>query len=203
MGKEEKSRHCLTVRVMWRRFWDALSWLGLWRREATLVLVGLDNAGKTTLLHVLRDNTFIQHMPTQKPAMETFAAGALTFKTFDLGGHQTAQRLWTEYAISADALVFLVDAADRDRLEEARVALGNLLSAAPATVPVLVLGNKIDAPGAVPEETLRQALGLYGGGDTVDAHALGVFMCSVRLRTGFREGFRWLEQTLSSDSANV
>ncbi|KAJ0091765.1 hypothetical protein Patl1_24921 [Pistacia atlantica] len=199
-------------------FYGVLASLGLWQKEAKILFLGLDNAGKTTLLHMLKDERLVQHQPTQHPTSEELSIGKIKFKAFDLGGHQIARRVWKDYyakvcwclSDSWEANIDNGSFADsasslpgRRGLQEAKRELDALLSdEALANVPFLILGNKIDIPYAASEDELRFHLGLTnfttGKGKVnlteSNVRPLEVFMCSIVRKMGYGDGFKWLSQ---------
>ncbi|XP_039803873.1 GTP-binding protein SAR1A-like [Panicum virgatum] len=145
----------------------------------------------------------VQHQPTQYPTSEELSIGKIKFKAFDLGGHRIARRVWKDYYAKVDAVVYLVDAYDKERFAESKKELDALLSDdSLATVPFLILGNKIDIPYAASEEELRYHMGLSnfttGKGNVnlgeSNVRPLEVFMCSIVSKMGYGEGFKWVSQ---------
>ncbi|KAG9392468.1 Secretion Associated Ras Related GTPase 1, C (SAR1C) [Carpediemonas membranifera] len=184
-------------------FLNMLSYLGLYNKKAKLVFLGLDNAGKTTLLHMLKDGKLVQHQPTLHPTNEEIRMGKITFSAFDLGGHKEARRIWQDYYAKCDAVIYIVDAADHERMQESADALRELLESEElAGVPFAILGNKIDRPDACSEPQFMQMINIHTTGKHATKEELGttrpieVFMCSILRKTGYAEGFRWIGQYL-------
>lgn len=142
-------------------------------------------------------------LPTLFPTSEGLRIGKIKFKAFDLGGSQIARRVWPDYYAKVDAVVYVVDACDKERFAESKRELDALLSdEALAMVPFLVLGNKIDLLHAASEDELQYHLGLTGlttGKGKVNladqtVRPLEMFMCSVVRKMGYGEGFKWMSQ---------
>ncbi|ELV11249.1 ADP-ribosylation factor-like protein 4D [Tupaia chinensis] len=120
-----------------------------------VVVIGLDSAGKTSLLYRLKFKEFVQSVPTkgfntEKIRVPLGGSRSITFQVWDVGGQEKLRPLWRSYTRRTDGLVFVVDAAETERLEEAKVELHRISRASDNQgVPVLVLANKQDQPGAL------------------------------------------------------
>jgi len=165
--------------------------LFVWRTKAKILFLGLDNAGKTTLLHVLSKHRLTISSPTTHASSEELRVGNVRFRAFDLGGHIQARRYWHDYFPEVNGIVFMIDVADKNRLGESRKELQKLMYDPQLDgVPILILGNKIDAEGAIGEDELREFIGIPHG--SILANSMRVCMCSVVHNQGFYDGFEWL-----------
>lgn len=173
-------------------FKNVLGYLGLYNKKANLMFLGLDNAGKSTLLHMLKNDKYTQTLPTGQPNSEELKMGNIRFNTFDLGGHETARKIWKDYFPAVDAIIFLIDSSDVKRFDEVKEELENILNSAElANIPIAILGNKIDKSGAVPEEDLKKSIDFYGL-TAKDNRPMELFMCSIVKKIGYSKALEWI-----------
>jgi GTP-binding protein SAR1 len=169
----------------------SFSWIfkttGLSTKKANLLIIGLDNSGKTTLLCLMAKDKILCHEPTSHPNKEELTIGNISFTAHDLGGHVAARRLWKLYYANTDCVLFMIDTTDYNRMDECRTELTRILSDSNGS-PVLVIGNKIDAPGACSKEQLSRYMGIDN-----DNPNIKLFMCSVVKRSGIQDAFKWLK----------
>jgi len=174
--------------------YKTLAKFGIFLKKGRLLVLGLDNAGKSTLLTVLLRDEVVPTAPTHQPVTDVIKIGHMKLRAVDMGGHEIARRMWAQYSHEADGIVYIVDAVDRDRFAEAALELHKLLAApslAPTT-PVLILANKVDLPHAAGQEELYYALGLDELTQAGSARPVGLYLCSIFERRGYMEGFDWL-----------
>jgi GTP-binding protein SAR1 len=142
-------------------FKSAFEWMGFFQKSANIIFLGLDNAGKTTLLYMLQQDRFTQTDSTIHPHQAEITIGNIRFNSYDLGGHWQARKTWTDYCGTVDGIIFMVDAQATQRLPEVKKELDSLLAMPELqNVPFVVFGNKIDMKGSLKEEELREVLSL-------------------------------------------
>eukprot|EP00442_Polarella_glacialis_P028759 CAMPEP_0115113196 /NCGR_PEP_ID=MMETSP0227-20121206/41183_1 /TAXON_ID=89957 /ORGANISM="Polarella glacialis, Strain CCMP 1383" /LENGTH=224 /DNA_ID=CAMNT_0002513091 /DNA_START=70 /DNA_END=744 /DNA_ORIENTATION=- len=161
--------------------------------DALLLFLGLDNAGKTTLMQMLKNDRVVAQVPTLHPSCEELIIDKVRYKAMDLAGHETGRRLWKEYFAIAGAVLFLVDSSDRSRFAEAAEELSVLMKEPLlAAVPLAVLAQKVDISGAASEDEFKSAMGL----SSTQERPVNIFMCSVVERRGYADAIRWIQEFL-------
>jgi small GTP-binding protein len=163
-----------------------------------IVMVGLDNAGKTSLMYKAKIKEVIKVHPTMAFNVEcVHATKKLKFKIWDIGGREPNRPLWKAYVRKTEGVVFVVDSTDSSRFEEARHELFNLLnsdSAQLSQVPILVLANKQDCVGAVSPDMLASELNLSA---LNERHLWHVEPASACVGEGFTDGLKTLGKMIA------
>ncbi|KAJ7325035.1 hypothetical protein JRQ81_018055 [Phrynocephalus forsythii] len=131
-------------------------------KQAQILMLGLDLAGKSTILYKLKFNDVFLTSPTIGFNVDTIETGAdIALTVWDVGGQHEMRTAWENYLENIDTLVYVVDSSDKQRLEEAKRGLELILrSDKVKNVPVIVLANKQDLPGAVGAEEITKRLNM-------------------------------------------
>ncbi|XP_026131729.1 ADP-ribosylation factor 5-like [Carassius auratus] len=164
------------------------------KKQIKLLMVGLDAAGKTTVLFKLKLGEVVTTIPTIGFNVETVEYKNISFAVWDVGGQSKIRGLWKYYYQYTEGLIFVVDSSDHDRIETAAEELNAMLAEDEMRDAVLlVLANKQDLPKAMPVHELTDRLGLHalrGRQWFVQA------TCAVQ-GSGLYEGLDWLSDQLS------
>ncbi|XP_072512788.1 ADP-ribosylation factor-like protein 11 [Salminus brasiliensis] len=159
-----------------------------------VVLMGLDSSGKSTLLYRLHRGVVMETLPTIGFNVVTLELDKKTTLTvWDIGGQGSMRANWRYYLEECEALVFVVDAADRARMDEASKALKKILKDQNMTdVPLLVLANKSDLPDAMTVSEVSKQLDMESYKDRV----WEIQACSALKGLGVQQAFRSVAKLL-------
>ena len=162
-------------------------------KDARIILIGLDNAGKTTCLYKLKTNETVKSMPTIGFNCEAIQYKNINFTMWDIGGQDKIRVLWKHYYDNTDAIVYVVDSNDADRIEEARDELSLCLKEENLKdCPLLVFANKQDIKGALSVEEITKSIELT---NVRDRKWLVQGTCATSGQ-GISEGLDWLAKEL-------
>ncbi|XP_078102178.1 ADP-ribosylation factor-like protein 14 [Sander vitreus] len=160
------------------------------RKQAQVLMLGLDGSGKTTLLYRLKYNESVVTVPTVGFNVETLETDRSSpgLTVWDVGGQKKMRPHWRHHYIDTAGLVFVVDSWNQRRLDEARKELHRVLRYESLRgVPLVVLGNKQDLHGALSPEALCLTLDLKR---VCEGRAWFIQPCSATTGMGLEEGFR-------------
>lgn len=164
-------------------------------REMRILMVGLDAAGKTTILYKLKLGEVVNTIPTIGFNVETVEYKNISFNVWDVGGQDKIRLLWRHYYTNTQGLIFVVDSNDRERIEENREELHKMLAEEELRDSVLlVFANKQDLPGALTCPEITDKLGLH----TIRGRTWFIqSTCAVR-GDGLYEGLDWLSKSVTT-----
>jgi len=163
-----------------------------------VLMLGLDAAGKTTILYKLKLGELVSVIPTIGFNVETLKYRKLTMTVWDVGGQDKIRSLWNHYLQGTTALIWVVDANDRERISKGETSsaaeLQNLLKKDDLKgVPILVYANKMDLPNAMSVSELSTALGLM----EMKGRKWYIQPSAACTGDGLYEGLDWLSQNVA------
>ena len=158
-----------------------------------ILMIGLDNAGKTTVLYKLKLGEVVTTIPTIGFNVETVEYKNISFTVWDVGGQEKIRALWQHYFQDTQGVIYVVDSNDPQRLEEAKEELDNVLADdRMRDCVLLVFANKQDMPHAASTTEITDKLGLQ---HHRDRQWFIQSTCAVT-GEGIVEGLEWMANTL-------
>jgi len=165
-------------------------------KEKRILMVGLDAAGKTTVLNKLKPGEIVTTIPTIGFTVETVQYKKIDFTVWDVGGQDKIRPVWRYSYSNINGLIFVVDSNDRDRIHEATDELQKILKEDELKdVVLLVFANKQDLPGAMSVSEMTEKLGLH----SVGARKWYIQSTCATSGDGLDEGLEWLAGNLKPD----
>lgn len=187
---------------------NCCSWLKRWRepaRKVTLVMVGLDNAGKTAAVRGIQGENPQDVAPTVGFSKVDLKQGKFEVTIFDLGGGKRIRDIWKNYYSESHGVVFVVDSSDVQRIQETRETMAQVLQHPRiAGKPVLVLANKQDLEGALAEADIIENLSLE---KLVNENKClcqiepcsAILGCGKKVDKSIKKGLNWLLCNIAKD----
>ncbi|CAF0988704.1 unnamed protein product [Rotaria sp. Silwood1] len=160
------------------------------KKRYRILMVGLDNAGKTSILSRIRLQEFHSTVPTVGFTVETIILDRVHFTVWDVGGQDKIRPLWRHYFTGSQGLIFVIDSSDYVRIDEARRELEKILNDREMrNISLLVLCNKQDLPNSMQPAEIQQALHLENF-----TRPYAIVPCSALSGAGLAEGLKWLSK---------
>eukprot|EP01006_Ploeotia_vitrea_P017887 TRINITY_DN49119_c0_g1_i1.p1 TRINITY_DN49119_c0_g1~~TRINITY_DN49119_c0_g1_i1.p1 ORF type:complete len:181 (-),score=88.45 TRINITY_DN49119_c0_g1_i1:85-627(-) len=165
-------------------------------KECRILLLGLDNAGKTSVLKRLSDEETSHIMPTQGFNIKSLVQHGFKLNVWDIGGQKTIRPYWRNYFDNTDALIYVIDSADRRRVEETGIELNLLLEEEKLmAVPLLIFANKQDLLNAMAPKELSEVLLLHN----IRNRRWYIQACSAKTGKGLEKGIKWVLQSMKNN----
>lgn len=178
--------------------------MGLWfskmmsffgEKEARILVLGLDNAGKTTILYRLQVGEVVSTIPTIGFNVETVNYKNIKFQVWDLGGQTSIRPYWRCYFPNTQAVIYVVDSSDTERIATSKQEFHAILEEEELKdALLLVFANKQDLAGALDDAAVAEGLGL----SSIKNRQWAIFKTSAVKGEGLWEGMDWLGSTLKA-----
>ena len=167
------------------------------KMEARILMVGLDAAGKTTILYKLKLGEIVSTIPTIGFNVETVEYKNLKFTVWDVGGQDKLRPLWRHYFQNTNGVIFVIDSNDKERVMNARDELMKMLVEDELRdAALLVFANKQDMPNAMTTAEIIDKLGLH----SLRQRSWYIQGCCATSGEGLYEGLDWLASNVKGSS---
>ncbi|KAL7540186.1 hypothetical protein ACHAXR_009921 [Thalassiosira sp. AJA248-18] len=166
--------------------------------DARILVLGLDNSGKTTILKQLGNESINEVMPTQGFNVKSLVQNSFKLNVWDIGGQKSIRPYWRNYFDRTDALIYVIDSSDSRRMEETSLELDQLLNEEKLNgVPLLIFANKQDLLNALSADEIRDGLNLKN----VRQREWTIQACSSKSGEGLEDGFQWVMTNMQNKRA--
>ena len=164
------------------------------KKEPNILILGLDNAGKTTLLNCLTNQDVKNVESTKGVNAKSINCCGINLNVYDLGGQKAIREYWQYYYENIDGLIYVIDASDEGRMDECNESFQQLLNEEKLkNVSVLVYGNKADLENCLEPDTIIEKLKM----NDIRGRDWAIYACSALKGTGVKDGIKWLFEKLS------
>jgi len=164
-------------------------------KQVRILMVGLDAAGKTTILYKLKLGEIVTTIPTIGFNVETVEYKNISFTVWDVGGQDKIRPLWRHYFQNTQGLIFVIDSNDRERIGEARQELERMLNEDELREAILLIfANKQDLPNSMTAAEITDKLGLH----SLRSRNWYIQATCATSGNGLYEGLDWLSNQLKN-----
>jgi len=164
-------------------------WSLFGNEEHKICLVGLDNAGKTTILYQFLMNEVVHTSPTIGSNVEEVVWNNIHFVMWDLGGQESLRTAWNTYYSNTEFIILVIDSTDRERISVSKEELHRMLESDELNkASVLVFANKQDVAGCMTATEISQQLSLQN----LRKHQWQIQACCALTGEGLYQGLEWI-----------
>ena len=168
------------------------------RSNFKIIILGIQNAGKTTILYRLSLGQLVQTTPTIGSNVEEISYNNVKLQAWDLGGQESTRSVWDVYFVNTDAIIYVIDSHDTN-YDESKTQFYILLeNEALKNAVILIYANKQDLSGA---KSVNDIIQIYELNKLKD-HVWNIQPCSAQTGEGLITGMKWLSDQLVFKSNN-
>ncbi|XP_064472588.1 ADP-ribosylation factor-like protein 6 [Ornithodoros turicata] len=176
-----------------------IGFLGLKKKQASVLIVGLDNSGKSTILNHFKpdEQKSVEIVPTVGFNVDSFKMNNLSLTAFDMSGQGRYRSLWEHYYKDTHGVIFVIDSTDSLRLVVAKDELDMMLQhkdMKDRALPILFFANKSDLRDALSSVKISQSLGL----DLLKDKSWHICASNALTGEGLREGLEWMSDQIQT-----